>query len=312
MTNSLDVFIRECLRHPLLTAEEELILGRQVQESIPLIKEAKTRALTPKEKRIVRVGAKARERMINANLRLVVRLAGKYGRIARHLSALDLVQEGCLGLVRAVEKFDPTRGYKFSTYSFWWIRQAVSRALNQMDQDIRIPYSIADRLPRLGTATQRLTQELGRAPTRKELAADIQMPDAELALLISRSQRVTSLDKHFREDGLALVDLIPDPKSNQDNTVYFDELEQLKHALKFLDDEERLLVCHRYEIEGATKITLKDWAHRMGYSRQHASDVERRAMSKLRRAVRSFAFMSSVEREQQNTRIKPPLAYAMS
>jgi RNA polymerase sigma factor (sigma-70 family) len=310
MTSNLDAFIRECVRHPLLTPEEELILGRQVQASLPLIEEAKTRALTTIEQRTVRVGNKAKERMITANLRLVIRLAAKYERVARQLTTLDLVQEGCLGLVRAVEKFDPTRGYKFSTYSFWWIRQAISRALNQMDRDIRIPYAVADRLPRLALATQRLAHELGRSPTRKELAADVEMPEAELALLISRNQRVTSLDKHFQDDGISLVDLLPDPKTTIDNAIYTYELDQLKHALKFLDDEERLLVCHRYEIDGAAKMTLKAWAKSRGCSRQHATDVQRRAINKLRRAVTSLAFTHSLDRDEKNTIINPPLAYA--
>jgi len=310
MTSNLDAFLRECVRHPLLTPEEELILGRQVQASVPLIEEAKTRSLTPIEKRTVRVGNRAKERMINANLRLVIRLALKYERVARKLSALDLIQEGCLGLVRAVEKFDPTRGYKFSTYSFWWIRQAISRALNQMDRDIRIPYAIADRLPRLEAATHRLVHELGRSPTRKELAADIEIPEAELALLINRNQRVASLDKTFQDDGTALVDLLPDPNTTKDNPIYSYELDQLKHALKFLDDEERLLMCHYYEIDGAAKMTLKAWAKSTGCSRQHATDVQRRAINKLRRAVRSLAFTHSLDRDEKNTIINPPLAYA--
>lgn len=311
MIDAFDAFIKECLRHPLLTPEQEIIFGRQVQEHIPLTKLANTRSLTKSEQRTLRVGANAKERMIKSNLRLVVKLAGKYGRAAKHLTKLDIVQEGCLGLVRAVEKFDPSRGYRFTTYAYWWIRQAITRALNQMDTDIRMPYSIADRLPRLGAATQKLTHKLGRSPTRAELAADVEMPDEELALLLHRSQRIVSLDKGCKDDGegTSLVDLIPDPKTtNIEAVMHIEEMEQLKNAFRFLNDDERLVMRHRYEVEGAHKLTLKELAARLGSSRQHASDVERRAMVKLRRTVRSGAPIFPVE---QNTTIPASLSVVM-
>ena len=313
MIDSFEAFIKECMRHPLLTPEQEIIFGRQVQDYIPLVQLAKTRSLTKAEQRILRVGVNAKQRMINSNLRLVVKLAGKYGRAARHLSKGDLVQEGSLGLVRSVEKFDPSRGYRFSTYAYWWIRQAITRALNQMDTDIRMPYSIADRLPRLGAATQKLTHKLGRTPTRAELAADVEMPDEELALLLHRSQRVVSLDKSCKEDGegtgTSLVDLIPDPNStNIEAVMQLEEMEQLKNALRFLNDDEQFVLRHRYEIEGAHKLTLKQLAAQLGSSRQHAADLERRAMGKVRRTVRSGAPLFPVE---QNTTIAPSLAVVM-
>ena len=161
-------------RVPLLTPAEEIELGNQVQAMMRLAEEDKGEAYTTHEKKIMRVGKRSKERMMKANLRLVVSVAKKYQ--GKGLELLDLIQEGSLGLERAVEKFDPTRGYKFSTYAFWWIRQSMTRAIACQSRTIRLPVHLSERLTAIRKVSLELAHKLGAMPSRKEIAEEMDMP----------------------------------------------------------------------------------------------------------------------------------------
>ena len=169
-------------RVPLLTPAEEIELGNQVQKMMVLTEDGqlneKTKEFTPQDKRIIKIGRRAKERMMKANLRLVVSVAKKYQ--GKGLELLDLVQEGSLGLERAVEKFDPTRGYKFSTYAFWWIRQSMTRAIACQSRTIRLPVHLSERLATIRKISRELAHKLGAMPSRIEIAEAMEIDVEEL------------------------------------------------------------------------------------------------------------------------------------
>lgn len=180
---------------PLLTPEQELALGRRVARWVEL------RGLpdpTPEQRRSIRSGLRAREHFIRANLRLVVSVAKKYAACRKHLDMLDLIQEGNIGLAKAVERFDPARGYKFSTYAFWWIRQSITKAIQTGDRAIRLPAKTHDALIRAEPMRRRLAQSLGRMPTAAELAEALGVPESELRHAANIGGVPTSLDEHLR------------------------------------------------------------------------------------------------------------------
>ena len=173
-------------REPLLTPAEEIELGNQVQAMMQLLEE-KNEDPTPHERKIIKIGRRSKERMMKANLRLVVSVAKKYQ--GKGLELLDLIQEGSLGLERAVEKFDPTRGYKFSTYAFWWIRQSMTRAIACQSRTIRLPVHLSERLTTIRRVSLDLAHKLGAMPSRQEIAEAIDMPIEELDSLLRQVQR---------------------------------------------------------------------------------------------------------------------------
>ncbi|MGA0365082.1 MAG: sigma-70 family RNA polymerase sigma factor, partial [Vulcanococcus sp.] len=196
-TDLVRSYLRDIGRVPLLTHEQEITLGRQVQELVALEEleqelasregvEKPSPAVLAKEagltqvqlKKRLRSGQRAKERMVAANLRLVVSVAKKYTK--RNMELLDLIQEGTIGLVRGVEKFDPTRGYKFSTYAYWWIRQGITRAIAEKSRTIRLPIHITETLNKLKKGQRELSQELGRTPTVTELAEFVELPEEEV------------------------------------------------------------------------------------------------------------------------------------
>jgi RNA polymerase primary sigma factor len=295
--NSFDTFIRECQRHPLLTATEELTLGRSVQLAKELrALQAGGQKLTRTQKHQVVCGGRAKNRIVTANLRLVLTLAHKYSRRAKHLSTLDLVQEGAVGLMRAAELFDPTRGYKFSTYAYWWIRQAMSRAMAQQDFSIRVPTHVSDKVPKIRTAIETLGKTLGRPPTRQELGAEVLLDVDELDLILQRMNNPTSLDAVFSEGAGTLQDMVADPRSLPDPDGYLaDEYWKLDCALGTLDEREQLILRHRNQLKGAEQYTLKYLAEKLGLSRSRVADLEARAMRKLRRYMSRSSFLSDAQ-----------------
>merc|ERR1711998_301135 len=198
-------YLRDIGRVPLPTHEQEITLGRQVQDLMDIEsmqaelesrdgdkpsadKLAKASGLTSLQlKRKLQHGRRAKERMVAANLRLVVSVAKKYTK--RNMELLDLIQEGTIGLVRGVEKFDPTRGYKFSTYAYWWIRQGIARAIAEKSRTIRLPIHITEMLNKLKKGQRELSQELGRTPTVSELAEFVELPEPEVKELLSRARQ---------------------------------------------------------------------------------------------------------------------------
>ncbi|MFM7696477.1 MAG: sigma-70 family RNA polymerase sigma factor, partial [Vulcanococcus sp.] len=219
-------YLRDIGRVPLLSHEQEITLGRQVQELMALEEQreeprlraggvdpsegqlAEAAGLTPQQlRKRLRSGQRAQERMVAANLRLVVSVAKKYTK--RNMELLDLIQEGTIGLVRGVEKFDPTRGYKFSTYAYWWIRQGITRAIAEKSRTIRLPIHITETLNKLKKGQRELSQELGRTPTVTELAEFVELPEEEVKDLLCRARQPVSLETKVGDgDDTELLDLI--------------------------------------------------------------------------------------------------------
>ena len=209
----MDSYLNEIARYPLMTPEEEIRLGKLVQQMVKL--KQLERELTPEERQLVRRGERAKRRFIEANLRLVVYIAKRYAaRQPINMDILDLVQEGSVGLMRAVEMYDPNRGYKFSTYSYWWCRQAMSRALQVQERLIRRPHTVIDLAGKLPKVITEESQRLGRTPTTKELAAKLKVKASEIELLVERGRAVLSLDNVCsNNDNKAIVEIIADPNS---------------------------------------------------------------------------------------------------
>lgn len=285
----MDSYLNEISRYPLMTPEEEIRLGKIVQEMVKLKK--LKRPLTADEKRAVRRGERAKRRFVEANLRLVVYIAKRYAaRQPVTMDILDLVQEGSVGLMRAVEMYDPNRGYKFSTYSYWWCRQSMSRALQTQERMIRRPHTVIDLAGKLPKAVTEETQRLGRAPTTKELATKLKVKLSELELLIERGRAVMSLDATASNaDDKAIIDIVADPNS-VDTTDADEALElQLKTpvlalGLSSLSDLERQLIEMRYGLNGYPEHTYDALAkqNNLQVSRERVRQILDRAIKKLR------------------------------
>jgi len=267
-TDSLQLFLNELSRYPLLTATEEVELA----------------------KRIERGDLEAKHRMINSNLRLVVSIAKRYQR--HDLSLLDLIQEGILGLIRAVEKFDWRRGYKFSTYATWWIRQAVQRGVANRAHTIRIPVHVADRERKVARVQMVLTSRLGRSPTDEELASEAGLRLDQLEAVRLAARAVTSLDRPLGEDeGETLGAILP----VDEQTEVFEELEvsllgdAVRSALGALPPEQRTVVELRYLRE--PPASLREVAAELGVSEERVKVLERTALEQLslERELQAFA-----------------------
>ena len=212
--DSIGWYLSNIGRVPLLTPAEEIELAHHVQ-AMKRLQELPAADLTARQKHQIRMGTRARDRMMAANLRLVVSVAKKYQN--QGLELLDLVQEGAIGLERAVDKFDPAMGYKFSTYAYWWIRQGMTRAIDNSARTIRLPIHVSEKLSKMRRVTRELSHRFGRQPNRLELAHALGMTPDELEELISQSAPCASLDAHARgdDDRSTLGELIADPNSNE-------------------------------------------------------------------------------------------------
>jgi RNA polymerase primary sigma factor len=261
-TDSLQLFLNEIGRYPLLTAAEEVELA----------------------KRIERGDQEAKERMINAYLRLVVSIAKRYQ--GHGLSLLDLIQEGILGLIRAVEKFDYRKGFKFSTYATWWIRQAVQRGYQNRARTIRVPVHVADIERKAARAERELATKLGRMPTDEEIAKEAKISLDKLEQAREAMRSLTSLDRPIGEEGTGtLAELVPaeqgDPAAEL--TVGLDE-QALGRALQSLEDLERRVVELRFGLNGdGQPVSIQKVAQEVGVARDRVREIERRALEKLSR-----------------------------
>ncbi|HYX89261.1 MAG TPA: sigma-70 family RNA polymerase sigma factor [Gaiellaceae bacterium] len=259
-TDALQLFLNEAGRWPLLTAEEEVELA----------------------KRIERGDKEAKDRMINSNLRLVVSIAKRYQ--GHGLSLLDLIQEGIIGLIRAVEKFDWRRGFKFSTYATWWIRQAVQRGVANKSRTIRIPVHIADREQRIARAERDLAPKLGRQPTEDEVAKQAKLPLRQVREVREAARAITSLDKPLGEEAdSALGDLIAGEQAppEEDVTVSLEQ-EVLRRAVAQLPDREREVVKLRYGLNGdRDPASLEAIGRELGLTRERVRQIEANALERL-------------------------------
>jgi RNA polymerase primary sigma factor len=275
-------------RVPLLTPAEEIELGNQVQAMMRLVEDNRDEQYSDQEKRTIRLGRRSKERMMKANLRLVVSVAKKYQ--GKGLELLDLIQEGSLGLERAVEKFDPTRGYKFSTYAFWWIRQSMTRAIACQSRTIRLPVHLSERLTAVRKVSLDLAHKLGAMPSRKEIAEAMEMPIEELDSLLRQALTTSSLDAPVNgEEGRSFLgDLIADqshaePLEQVERSIHH---EQLGRWLSHLTDQERQVLELRFGLEGEERHTLAEIGRMLDVSRERVRQVELKALRKLRHLTR--------------------------
>jgi RNA polymerase primary sigma factor len=258
-TNAMDLFLREVRRYPLLTAAEEVELA----------------------KRIERGDLEAKERMINSNLRLVVSIAKRYQ--GQDVALLDLIQEGILGLIRAVEKFDWRRGYKFSTYGTFWIRNAMQRAVGNTSRTIRMPIHLGQRERKLSRAQSALAARLGRSPTDEELVEEAGLSLADLHDLRSLARTVTSLDRPVGEAGEAtLGELLPGetPEPSEELAVDLTRA-ALQSVLAELPDAQRRVIELHYGLAGEEPLTLRQVARRLGISHEAVRRLEQQALERL-------------------------------
>nr|WP_223188185.1 RNA polymerase sigma factor [Streptomyces sp. TRM68416] len=281
-------YLREIGRIPLLTAAEEVELARRVEAG--LFAEEKLRNTPDTESqlaldldRLVVMGRMAKRRLIEANLRLVVSVAKRY--VGRGLTMLDLVQEGNLGLIRAVEKFDYARGYKFSTYATWWIRQAMSRALADQARTIRVPVHVVELINRVVRVQRRMLQERGYEPTPEEVAAHLDLPPERVSEVLRLAQEPVSLHAPVgEEDDVALGDLIEDgdAASPVESAAFLLLREHLEAVLSTLGERERKVVQLRYGLADGRPRTLEEIGRIFGVTRERIRQIESKTLNKLR------------------------------
>jgi RNA polymerase sigma factor (sigma-70 family) len=297
MASSLSAFLGEIGRHQLLTPEQELTLGRKVQAMITLQERCSLAGghgeacfYSDVERRTLRVGERAKQQMITANLRLVVNLAKRYQ--GKGLDLLDLIQEGTIGLTRAVEKFDPTRGHRFSTYAYWWIRQGLNRALSTQSRTIRIPVNVNEKLTRLRAAKARHHQAHGQLPSPSQLAKAMGLPIDEVEELLGCELRsvTVSLQGAVRSktDPSELVDLLPSEEMAPMERAELAERSASVWTLlerANLTAKERTVVMLRFGLDGSNEWrTLAEVARQLECSREYCRQVVHRALRKLRKA----------------------------
>ena len=299
-------YLRDIGRVPLLTHEQEITLGRQVQELVALEElesELELRAggskpsseqlaaaaglSTQQLRKRFTAGRRAKERMVAANLRLVVSVAKKYTK--RNMELLDLIQEGTIGLVRGVEKFDPTRGYKFSTYAYWWIRQGITRAIAEKSRTIRLPIHITETLNKLKKGQRDLSQLLGRTPTLTELAEAVELPEEEVKDLLCRARQPVSLETKVGDgDDTELLDLLAGDGELPDERLDGECLKgDLRALLEQLPELQGRVLKMRYGIgaeEGSLEepMSLSAIAKQLGMSRDKTRNLERKAIDGIR------------------------------
>jgi RNA polymerase nonessential primary-like sigma factor len=295
--DSLRSYLRDIGRVPLLSHEQEITLGRQVQELMALEEltlrsggESPSEELLAAEagltpallRRRIQAGRRAKERMVAANLRLVVSVAKKYTK--RNMELLDLIQEGTIGLVRGVEKFDPTRGYKFSTYAYWWIRQGITRAIAEKSRTIRLPIHITETLNKLKKGQRELSQELGRTPTITELAQAVELPEEEVKDLLCRARQPVSLETKVGDgEDTELLDLLAGDGAGPAEMVDGECLKgDLRSLLDQLPELQGKVLKMRYGMEGEEPMSLTSIARTLGMSRDKTRNLERRALEGIR------------------------------
>lgn len=263
--DSVRLYLREIGKIPLLSQEEEQELAQ----------------------RIVKGDKKAKDKMVEANMRLVVSIAKRYS--GRGLDLLDLIQEGNTGLLRAVEKFDPSKGFKFSTYATWWIRQAITRAIADQARTIRIPVHMVETINKVLRTTRKLTSELNREPTNEEIAKELDMEPEKVDYVMRIKQDIASLDASVGRDGddedSVLGDFVEDEErdSPEDSAANQILKEQLSEIIATLTDREQKIIRLRFGIGGGRPHTLEEVGNEFDVTRERIRQIEAKALSKLRK-----------------------------
>jgi RNA polymerase primary sigma factor len=293
MGDSVHTYLKSIGRTSLLTAEQEVNLAKRIEAGLFAEYKLESEPDLPEDYRrelelVAEDGRRAKAHMLEANLRLVVSVAKKYS--DRGLSLLDVVQEGNLGLIRAVEKFDYAKGYKFSTYAMWWIRQAIQRGFADSARTIRLPVHVLEMLSKLSRVERDMHQRLGREPTPEELAVELDRTPDQIEELLRTSRQPISLDSTIGEDGeTSIGDLIEDTDAPEASELVDRQLmaDQLRHALDALTPREATIMAMRFGLYDGNPHTLDEIGRALGLTRERIRQLEKQSLSKLRHPSRA-------------------------
>jgi len=280
--SSLDIYLKQISSIPLITVEEEVELAKKIEKG----------------------DERAREKMITANLRLVVKIAKDYANIG--LSLLDLINEGNIGLMKAVERFDPTKGGKLSTYASWWIKQSIKRALANQSKTIRLPVHMVDRVNQIRRCVLSLSEKLGRDPTDDELAEEMNLPVSKISHLMAVSKKPSSLESPLNDqEGASLGDVIADEKaSSPSESLQSKSLRgDIDHVISSLDPREADIIRLRFGLEGRDPLTLEEVGEKIGITRERVRQLQEQAIRHARKKMHQHEKQFTVEEIEERNRI---------